>query len=196
MDLREQRKPGECRRSQIAEYFDGELSADDEREVFEHLQTCVSCQKEFSIIERISGEFDISPLMPVELPADFAKVVAARAESQVGGLRSNREKLVTLAVVASIISLLTLVLGFNFPAIAGIAWLVLGKIAALFGFFFNILENFVYGTAVVARFAAARFETLDGGSRLMIIAMVLVVIFTLFRFARSRHQLRLREVKR
>lgn len=196
MDLREQGKASECSRSRLVEYFDAELSPSGEREVFQHLQTCVSCQKEFAIIERISGEFDISPAAPVELPPDFAKVVAARAESQVCGLRSNRERLVTLAIVAFIIGLLTIVLGFSFPAVAGIAWLVLGKIAAVLGFFLNVLENFVYGIAVVARFAATRFESLDGASRLMLIALVLVVVFTVFRFARSRHQLRLREAKR
>lgn len=196
MDLREQGKATECSRSRLQEYFDAELSPSDEREVFQHLQTCVSCQKEFAIIERITGEFDISPAAHVELPPDFAKVVAARAESQVGGLRSNRERLVTLAIVAFIIGLFTFVLGLSFPAVAGIAWLVLGKIAAVFGFFLNVLENFAYGIAVVARFAATRFESLDGASRLVLIALVLIVAFTVFRFARSRHQLRLREAKR
>jgi predicted anti-sigma-YlaC factor YlaD len=83
-----------CEPRMIAAYIDGEMSLA-EQVVFEkHLDTCPECQTELRLHQQFSCELDSALTSQVEvvIPTDFSRMVAARAISDMGGVRSSAEK--------------------------------------------------------------------------------------------------------
>ena len=77
----------DCQSDQLAAYLDGELSAADSLVIDEHLPQCAKCRSELaeqrSLLRTIDATFRPAENLP--LPIDFARLVAARAESDMSG---------------------------------------------------------------------------------------------------------------
>lgn len=82
-----------CQSDQLAAYLDLELSAADSLVIDEHLRQCAKCRSELaeqrSLLRTIDSTFRPAENLP--LPIDFARLVAARAESDMSGVRDRRE---------------------------------------------------------------------------------------------------------
>ena len=83
----------DCQIEQIAAYLDGELD-DAARLLFEaHTKECSDCGAEVVEQRRLLCALDsvLSRGSDLPLPANFARIVAARAESDMSGVRERRE---------------------------------------------------------------------------------------------------------
>ena len=94
----------------VAAYLDGELAAGETFVFEEHLKSCESCPPALSAQRRLMGLITAAvsgPHEEVVLPADFARVVTARARTDMGRVRGAPEKrraalfILALAAVAS-----------------------------------------------------------------------------------------------
>ena len=82
-----------CRKENIAAYIDGDLEPAF-RSAFEvHLEECASCTSELQAQQLFMCELDSALANPTELavPANFARVVAVNAASDMSGARSAVE---------------------------------------------------------------------------------------------------------
>lgn len=85
--------PNICQTESIAAYVDGELDHCDRAALEEHIKQCVSCTSELQAQRLFMCELDSALASPFELavPANFAQVVAVRAESDMRGVRNRSE---------------------------------------------------------------------------------------------------------
>ena len=90
-----------CEREKVIAYLDGELSASDELRFETHLTGCSVCVAELNEQKRLlsvlesafAGNSVFSDAPEIELPKDFAKKIATRAESDFQGLRRPHDRL-------------------------------------------------------------------------------------------------------
>ena len=90
----------ECRNEEVAAYVDGELEAH-ERESFElHLADCDGCKGQLLRQRQLLCTLDAAFLQEqsVTLPRNFARVVAAHAETDMRGMRDGSERWQALRV--------------------------------------------------------------------------------------------------
>ena len=82
-----------CETESIAAYIDGELDSGREAALEEHLKQCPSCATELQTQRIFMCELDSALASRFELavPANFAQVVAAHAESDMHGVRDRAE---------------------------------------------------------------------------------------------------------
>jgi len=83
-----------CRPDLIAAYVDGELETAARYAVEEHVKTCQSCDNELRIQRRLMCELDsaFAHRLELDVPRDFAQVVAVQAKSDMRGARSRQER--------------------------------------------------------------------------------------------------------
>jgi hypothetical protein len=98
----------ECQLEDVAAYLDGELSGA-ALETFEtHLQTCLDCATELRAQRQLLCTLDLAfnESRSFELPHNFTRVVAAHAESDLGGMRkkSERRRAVQLCAILALVS--------------------------------------------------------------------------------------------
>lgn len=96
MDLRSEKIDGRnCPRVEIAEYLDGELPSREEFELEFHFAKCKVCAAELNAQKQVSSTLEIfleQEQVKIELPKDFTKKVTVKAESNLEGVRSPKER--------------------------------------------------------------------------------------------------------
>ena len=82
-----------CQGEQIAAYLEGELDASAGELLEQHLLECKDCSAELNSQRLFICELDASLMLTPDLPvpSNFAQIVAARAESDMRGVRDGRE---------------------------------------------------------------------------------------------------------
>jgi len=82
-----------CATEKIAAFIDGELAAGDRLAFEDHLERCDRCSSELLAQRQFMCELDSALASPfdLEVPRDFARVVAVRAESDMSGVRASAE---------------------------------------------------------------------------------------------------------
>jgi hypothetical protein len=141
-----------CPFEDLAAYIDGELSPDRELEVELHFASCTDCYTELNDQKAFlrtldqtlkDGEF--------ELPADFAKVVVANAESSVAGLRRSQERYHALFICVGLSLFALFALGTQ-------AGDTVDEVGAVGGFFGHLIYSFFIGIAIIIRNIASQSE--------------------------------------
>ena len=81
----------DCQKELVAAYLDGELGACADFE--EHLSDCAVCKADLHNQRLFISELDatLASTPALSLPKNFAQIVAARAESDMSGVRNNAE---------------------------------------------------------------------------------------------------------
>jgi len=89
-----------CQPSLIASYVDGELDGSVRSRLEEHLDSCVDCRAELRSHQLFICELDavLTERSEVEMPPNFSRVVAARAVSDMSGVRSAAENKKALSI--------------------------------------------------------------------------------------------------
>ena len=113
MDLHAFATENFCPRADIAAYIDGELSPKEELALEAHVSVCKDCLAELNLQKQLLCALDSSldRQGEIELPKNFAKVVAVRAESGVCGLRSKDERFRALFFCVSLVLIALIILG-------------------------------------------------------------------------------------
>lgn len=141
-----------CPTEKLTVYLDGELAPDEQLSLETHLANCPECLDELNFHKKIFGALDFNRLeeTEIELPKNFAKIVATRAESGVLGMRSSRERKRAVAVIAI---LFAAVLGL--ALVSGAGFTDFGKPGEQILAFFSFAGNFIYhlalGAAIILR---------------------------------------------
>jgi predicted anti-sigma-YlaC factor YlaD len=82
-----------CQRELVAAYLDGELDATTASYFETHVDSCKACHAELNAQRLFMNDLDFSlaSTPALSLPKNFAQIVAARAESDMSGVRSKTE---------------------------------------------------------------------------------------------------------
>jgi len=143
-------------RCDIAAYLDGELSRDRELSLEMHFADCSDCSGELNLQKQLLLGLDEGLKLgaDIDLPKDFAKIVAANAESTVAGLRRPRERFNAVFICGALG--LFILLSFGVGAGTSLFFEQASAVALFLGHFFYDL--FV-GIVVILRTAASHFRS-------------------------------------
>lgn len=156
MNLQTAENERDCSREQIIAYLDGELAPREELTLEKHLAGCENCRAELNAQKRLFSALDsaFDARAEIELPKDFARVVATRAETSVKGLRSKNERFRALFFCALLF--LTVVAGLG--AETASVFDSFGKFGeqslAVLNFTGHLAYHFIFGLTVVLRVLA------------------------------------------
>jgi hypothetical protein len=188
----------QCRKEQIAAYLDGELDAD-ARELFEnHLALCAFCDAELNSQRRfilaLDSTLTLSPDLP--LPRNFTQIIAARAESDMSGVRDGIEP-----KRAARFCLILALAGFALlGAAAGKALLFSGQTIAdktlgIFGLLWTTLHDAAVGLTVIARVIGGGLvpESAFAGLAALLLALAVVLLSLLIASYHRHREMRLFE---
>src|ERR1044072_252276 len=96
-----------CERNLFAAYVDGELDTDLTVLFEDHLEGCAECRAELRAHRLLVCELDaaMSESAEIPVPNDFSRMVAARAASDMRGVRTRTEhrKALTICLVLALV---------------------------------------------------------------------------------------------
>ena len=152
--MREFNDKSSCQSDHIAAYLDGEL--DDVVCVLleDHLKQCAACSAELSeqrlLLCTLDSTFSRGSSLP--LPNDFARVVAARAESDMSGVRDRREHRLALRLCVGLAVAAFALLGFAASKVVlGFARRMVDLVAGVFDLGWTTAYDAVAGLTIVSR---------------------------------------------
>ncbi|HEX3086959.1 MAG TPA: zf-HC2 domain-containing protein [Pyrinomonadaceae bacterium] len=97
-----------CQSEEVAAYLDGELDGTALGRFEEHVQQCLVCASELRAQRQLLCTLDVAfnNSRAFDLPSNFARVVTARAENDLTGMRDRgeRKRAVQLCVLLALIS--------------------------------------------------------------------------------------------
>lgn len=179
-----------CERNLFAAYIDGELDAVETRVFEQHLQTCRACRAELRAHQLLVCELDAALTGDAEIPvpAGFSKMVAARATTDMRGVRTRSENRKALAIC-----LVLALVGFALMgATARDALLAIGEqfVAAslsIGGFLSDVVYN--AGAAIAVIFGVlSRKLIVETGSLIPLIVLFVLAILVLSRLISDYHR--------
>jgi anti-sigma factor RsiW len=148
-----------CPRSEISAYLDGELAPGEELALEAHVAFCTGCLAELNMQKQLLAALDsgLEKQTEIELPENFARVVAVRAESGVTGLRSREERF--RALFLSVLLLLIVLIGLG--AETGHVFTALSKIGEhsiiVVRFVGHLIFDLAIGTTIILRSLSGQF---------------------------------------
>ncbi len=97
-----------CQLEEVAAYLDGELSGDALHRFEDHLKSCARCESELRVQRQLLCTLEVAfgNARGFDLPHNFTRVVTARAENDLRGVRdkSERRRALKLCAVLALIS--------------------------------------------------------------------------------------------
>src|SRR5689334_6283014 len=163
-----------CQKNLIAAYVDGELS-DVATAIFEqHVEDCTECRNELRAHRVFVCELDAALTGEVDMPvpADFSKVIATRARSDMRGVRSAAEhrKAIAICMVLALtgFGLLSATARDNVLVVIG---RFISGVFSIVGFIGGTVYDGVAGLVVISRVVAHKIVNESGS-----FAVVLVVL--------------------
>jgi anti-sigma factor RsiW len=183
----------DCRSEEIVAYLDDELDALSLERLEGHLEDCARCAAELRVQRRLHQELSLALTdeePALEMPKNFATIVAARAQSDLSGVRDQAERRRALLLCA--------VLGLvSFALLGGKALResVLAPVSAiwrasvsLISFLGHALYDAGAGVAILSRGLGGRllFESLGLG--LFCLLLFALALFTLARLIVRYHR--------
>jgi anti-sigma factor RsiW len=183
-----------CESDQIAAYLDGELDDLVSASLESHLKGCSACSAELAeqrlLLRTLDSTFSRSSALP--LPRDFARVVAARAESDMSGVRDRRENKLAVRLCIGLALAAFALLGIaSSKLLLGLARRSLSQIAGVFSLGWNAVYDAVTGLTIISRLVGKGFVP---GSLLAGFVAVLLIggaLLLLSRLITNYHRTRL-----
>jgi anti-sigma factor RsiW len=191
---REDARPS-CDCTDVAAYLDGELSVAESSSFEEHLRACAPCAGALSEQRRLLCLLDAAfarAQKKVELPEDFARVVKARAQTDMTSVRRvgerRRAALLCLALAALALALLGVrAVGEGLlPLRAAVG----ASLSILDMIFHTAAEGFA-GAALIVRSFGRFVATEPGGVRASLFVALALSVFALLRLINKYHRERL-----
>jgi hypothetical protein len=145
-----------CRNEDIAAYLDGELGSDDVVRFENHVGVCKRCSDELQNQKRLLNELDLAFGLDdkvMSLPQNFSKVVKATAESDMNGLRHEKEKSRAIGLCLALAVLAFMLLGWT--RLSDSVLTPLTNFIRIIGSFLEIIWRVIYdaglGICVITR---------------------------------------------
>ncbi len=177
-----------CQKNLIAAYVDGELG-DAATVIFEqHVEDCAECRAELRAQRMLVCELDAALAAKVEIrvPADFSKVIATRASSDMRGVRSASENRKALAICIVLAVTGFALLGATArEAVLALAGSFVNSIIGIAGFVSNVVYDAVAGLVVISRVLGHKLVV--GSGSLILLVVLAAAIFVLSRLISDYH---------
>lgn len=169
-----------CDQNLIGAYVDGELDAELTLRLETHFQDCRDCQFELRAHRLFVCELDAtlatkSGDMPV--PPDFSRRIAARATSDMSGVRTRSENRKALAI-----SMILALSGFALlgttarDAVFAVAEKFVAKIFSLTEFMATAVYDVVIGLTVIFKVLSGKIHPGSFGPLLVLLAVAILVL--------------------
>ena len=171
-----------CRHGgEVAAFLDGELSPADESSFELHLAGCEICSMRLNEQKRLlcALDFAFDDKTAFELPQNFARTVAVRADSDVSGLRSREERRRAF-IFASLLFLAGVLVGIAGKK-TGMIDGTLAKTIAVANVFYNFFHHFSTGAIVILRTISRDFLN---HSAVFVWSVITITVFSLFLLAK------------
>ena len=184
-----QSKQNSCDERVIAAYIDGELEPANRILVEQHLDGCDDCRGELQAHQLFVCELDsVLTHTDVAVPADFSRVVAARATSDMRGIRSASEN--KKALLFCLILAVT-ALGLLSETSRAAAFKTAREITRTLGSTLNVLWTAFYdmvaSVTVISR-VVSRKLIVESNSLGLLLVLFALAIFLLSRMIVSYHR--------
>src|SRR5215213_7224653 len=179
-----------CETNLIAAYIDGELETDATLLFEDHLQSCAPCRAELRAHRLFICELDaaLTESAEIAVPANFSRMIAARAASDMSGVRTRSENRKALGICVIL-------------ALAGFALLDARASGAIFvvaekfvttslgvlGFLATAVYDTIAGLAVIFR-VLSRKIILETGSLVPVLLLLAFAILILSRLISNYHR--------
>ena len=183
-----------CARAEsVAAYLDGEMDAGSVVAFESHLKECAACsgalREQRRLLCLLDTAFNPHAAERVELPKDFARVVTARAQNDMGGVRSARERAFSAKLSLLLAALAALLIGASAMNDVLAPLSALGRaLASVAGLLGHALADAGRGAIVILRPLGGRLVA--GPSSLTVFYWLLFVgaLFLLLRLIRRYHR--------
>lgn len=179
-----------CERNLIAAYVDGELDTDLTLLFEDHVEGCAACRAELRAHRLFVCELDAAMAESAEMPVpdDFSRMVAARAASDMSGVRTRSEhrKALTICAVLALVGF-TLLGAAARHTVFTIAERFVGTVFSLIGFVGTAVYDTVAGFAVVFRVLSKKV-IIESGSLGPLVALLALAILILSRLISNYHR--------
>lgn len=185
--------------ARVAAYLDGQLDVATTSEFEAHVSGCQPCRAELIAQRQFLCELDSVLSAPKELfiPKDFARIVSARAESDMRGLRTGGERrrafLVCLALGLSASVLLGATAGISLLVSAG---LLANKVVGVLSFLWSTMHDVFLGITIISRVIVRMFLPESPLKNLAALGLLVLAVASLSHMITSYHrrgQMRLSE---
>ena len=187
------RPPCDC--TDVAAYLDGELSVAESSSFEDHLRACAPCAGALSEQRRLLCLLDAAfarAQKKVELPEDFARVVKARAQTDMTSVRrvGERRRAAALCLALSALALALLGVRAVGEGLLPLRAAVGAGLSILDMIFHTAAEGFA-GAALILR-SAGRFVAAEpGGVRASLFVALALALLALLRLISNYHRERL-----
>jgi anti-sigma factor RsiW len=184
-----------CERNLFAAYIDGELDIDLTVLFEDHLESCAECRAELRAHRLLVCELDAAMLESAEIPVpeNFSRMVAARAASDMRGVRTRSEnrKALTICVILALVGFALLGAAAR-NSVFSVAERFVSTVFGLVSFAAATAYDAVSGFAVVFR-VLSRKVIIESGSLGPLVGLLALAILILSRLISNYHRTRATE---
>ena len=183
---------------QIAAYVDGDLDASACALFEQHLLECRPCNSELNAQRLFMLELDATLMLAPDLPvpSNFAQIVAARAASDMSGVRDGIEhrRAVRFCLILALASFALLGAAAS-KAVFFSGRKVANQIFGIFGLLWTTLYDVAVGLTVISRVISGAIipESPFAGLAALLLALGIVVLSLLISGYHKHHEMRLSE---
>jgi hypothetical protein len=183
---------------EIAAYLEGEFEASAGALVEHHLLDCRVCNAELNaqrlFLRELNATLTLAPDLPV--PSNFAQIVAARAESDMSGMREGREhkRAFRFCLILALASFALLGAAASKAVFFG-GRTVASQIFGIFGLLWTTLYDAAVGLTVISRVISGGLvpESPFAGLAALLLALGVVLLSLLISSYHRHHEMRLYE---
>jgi len=168
-----------CEQGLIGAYVDGELDADLILCLEDHLQGCADCQFELRAHRLFVCELDaaLTKSGDIQVPADFSRRIAARATSDMSGVRTRSENRKALAIAMMLaLSGFALLSNATRYAVLMVIEKFVTKVFSLVEFIATAVYDVVIGVVVILKVLSGRMQSGSSGALLVLLAVAVLVL--------------------
>jgi len=184
-----------CERNLFAAYVDGELDTDLTLLFEDHLDGCIECRAELRAHRLLVCELDaaMSESAEIPVPVDFSRMVAARAASDMRGVRTRSEhrKALTICAVLAFVGFALLGAAAR-NTVFNVAERFVATVFGLVSFVATTAYDAVAGFAVVFRVVSKKV-IIESGSVGPLAGLLALAILILSRLISNYHRTRATE---
>ena len=184
-----------CERNLFAAYVDGELDTHLTLLFEDHLEGCAECRAELRAHRLLVCELDaaMSESAEIPVPVNFSRMVAARAASDMRGVRTRSEHRKALTICAVLAFVGFVLLGASArKSLFGFAESLVATVFGLVSFVASSAYDALAGFAVVVR-VLSRKAIIESGSLGPLVGLLVLAILILSRLISNYHRTRATE---
>lgn len=182
-----------CQTENIAAYIDGDLEPALRSALEEHVKECANCDAELREQRLFMCELDSALASPFDLavPADFARVVAAHAESDMRGARdaSERKRALRFCIILGLAAFALLGVASSKAVLLNVRAVVgklFGAVSVIAQTIFDAAAGFIVLLRVLSRGLIADSRLAGVVGLLLVVLAVGVLSLLISRYHRTR----------